>query len=164
PPAGPARGERGPKPPARPSDQCTDETEARPTGDAPGRSIAASTAAVQSPAAGRGTTSTVNRPDGARVIHSSTADEWSFSSTSTRERAGTVMSLAAVAPPQLTDEIKATSSASALISRAAARRARSYWAAGCAGSISQGCPLRATPARPASWVAMGKGLQEAALR
>src|SRR5262245_54319151 len=84
---------------APPSDQCTDEIEARPTGDAPGRSIAASTAVVQSPAAGRGTTSTVNRPAAARVVHSSTADEWSFSSTSTREAAGTVMSLAAVATP-----------------------------------------------------------------
>src|SRR5262249_56781711 len=86
-------------PPAPPSDQCTDEIEARPTGDAPGRSIAASTAAVQSPAAGRGTTSTVNTPDGARVVHSSTADEWSFSSTSTREPARTATSLPPLPPP-----------------------------------------------------------------
>jgi hypothetical protein len=41
----------------------------------------------------------VNCPEGARVVHSSTADECSFSSTSTREVAGTVMSLAAAATP-----------------------------------------------------------------
>ena len=82
-----------------PSDQCTDETEASAIGGAPGRSIAASTAAVQSPSSGRATTSTVNRPAGARVVHSSTAEEWSFSSTSTRAPAGTATSLAAAATP-----------------------------------------------------------------
>ena len=41
----------------------------------------------------------LNCPEGARVVHSSTAEEWSFSSTSTRERAGTVTSLAAAATP-----------------------------------------------------------------
>src|SRR5262245_59378154 len=93
-----------------PSAQCTDEMEARATGAAPGFSIAARTAAVQSPSCGRGTASMVNRPAQARVAHSNTADEWSFSSTRTREDAGTVMSLAAVATPLLTDEISATSS------------------------------------------------------
>ena len=73
--------------------------EASATGAPPGCSIDARTAAVQSLSAGCDTTSTVNRPSGARVIHSSTADEWSFSSTSTREPAGTVSSLAAEATP-----------------------------------------------------------------
>ena len=43
-----------------PSDQCTDEMDASPTGGAPGRAIAASTAAVQSPSSGCRTTSTLN--------------------------------------------------------------------------------------------------------
>ena len=73
--------------------------DASPTGGAPGRSIAASTAAVQSPSSGCRTTSTLNPWAGARVVHSSTAEEWSFSSSSTRVPAGTVSTFAAVATP-----------------------------------------------------------------
>jgi hypothetical protein len=76
-----------------------DEIDASAMGGAPDRSIAASTAAVQSPSSGCGTTSTVNPCAGARVIHSSTAEEWSLASTSTRVPAGTVSSFAAVATP-----------------------------------------------------------------
>ena len=147
-----------------PSDQCTEEMEASATGAAPRRSMAATTAAVQSPSPGRCTTSTVKPPSPARVIHSSTGEEWSSCSTSTREPAGTASPLAAVATPYATDEMSATSPGSAWISRAAALRARSYcWAAN-AWSISHGRPLRATPRRPASWTASGSGLQAAALR
>jgi len=82
-----------------PSDQCTEEMEASATGAAPRRSIAAMTAAVQSPWAGRSTTSTAKPPSPARVIHSSTGEEWSSCSTSTREPAGTASPFAAVATP-----------------------------------------------------------------
>ena len=70
---------------APPSDQCTEEIEASATGAAPVRSIAVSTAAVQSPLPGRRTVSTVKPPASARAIHSSTGEEWSSSSTSTRD-------------------------------------------------------------------------------
>src|SRR5262245_36313335 len=53
---------------------------------------------------------------------------------------------------------------SALISRAAAARARSYSREANAASTSQGWPLRATPIRPAYGLASGSGLHEAALR
>ena len=82
-----------------PSDQCTEDMEASATGAAPGRTMAATTAAVQSPSAGRSTTSTVKPPSAARVIHSSTGEEWSSCSTSTREPAGMGSPLAAVATP-----------------------------------------------------------------
>jgi hypothetical protein len=58
-----------------PSAQCTEEIEASATAGAPGASIAARTAAVQSPSSGRGTAATLNRPACARVVHYSTADE-----------------------------------------------------------------------------------------
>ena len=58
-----------------PSDQCTDEIEARPTGGAPDRSMAASTAEVQSPSSGWHTVSTVNACAWLRVCHSSTGEE-----------------------------------------------------------------------------------------
>ena len=82
-----------------PSDQCTDEIDASAIGGAPGRAIAVSTASVQSPCSGRPTVSTVKPPASARVIHSSTGEAWSSSSTSTRAPAGTGRILAAVATP-----------------------------------------------------------------
>ncbi len=57
-----------------PSDQCTDEIEASASGAAPGRSIAAMSAAVQSPS-GRAHGLDREAAAGARVIHSSTAEE-----------------------------------------------------------------------------------------
>ena len=55
---------------------------------APGRSTASVSAAVQSPSPGRRTVSTAKPSAGARATHSSTGEEWSSSSTSTREPAG----------------------------------------------------------------------------
>ena len=77
--------------------QCTDEIDARPTGGAPGRSIAARTADVQSPSSGRRTVSTVNPSASARVRHSSTGEEWSSSRTMTRAPRAIVHNFAAVA-------------------------------------------------------------------
>jgi hypothetical protein len=57
-----------------PSDQWIDEIDASATGGAAGRSIAASTAEVQSPSAGCATVSTVNPCAPAREIHSSTGE------------------------------------------------------------------------------------------
>jgi hypothetical protein len=58
-----------------PSRQCTEDIEAIAIGAAPGRPIAANSAAVQSPSAGRRTGSTAKPPSAARVIQSSIADE-----------------------------------------------------------------------------------------
>jgi hypothetical protein len=114
---------------------------------------------------GRRTVSTAKPSAGARVTHSSTGEEWSSSSTSTREPAASGPSaLPAVATPYPTDGMMATSSGSALISRAAAARARPCCAAAKSGASSHGRPLRATPARPASCTASGSGLQPAAFR
>ncbi len=84
---------------APPSDQCTDENEATAIGAAPVRWIASSNAVVQSPSAGRRTVSTVKPPASARVIHSSTGEEWSSWRTSTRDPRGMGSTLAAVATP-----------------------------------------------------------------
>ena len=58
-----------------PSDQCTDEIEARLSGGAPDRSMLSRTADVQSPSSGCRTVSTVNPSASARVCHSSTGEE-----------------------------------------------------------------------------------------
>jgi hypothetical protein len=73
--------------------------EASATGGAWGRSIDVRIAAVQFPSVGAGTTSTMKWARGARVIHSSTAEEWSFCKTRTREPAGLFNIFAAAATP-----------------------------------------------------------------
>src|SRR5262245_61068913 len=60
--------------------------------------------------------------------------------------------------------MRATSAGSALISRAAAARVRSYASEAKAGSSSHACPLRQTALLPASNVFSGNGLNDAALR
>ena len=57
-----------------PSDQWIDEIDASASGGAPGRSIASSTAEVQSPSAGCVIVSTVKPCASARAIHSSTGE------------------------------------------------------------------------------------------
>jgi len=57
-----------------PSDQCTEEIEASAIGSPCGRSIASSTAEVQSPSAGCATVSTMKSCARARDIHSSTGE------------------------------------------------------------------------------------------
>ena len=84
---------------APPSDQCTEEIETSASGAAPVRSIASSTAEVQSPSAGCFTVSTVKPPASARLIHSSTGEVWSSCSTSTRLPRGIASTLPAVATP-----------------------------------------------------------------
>ena len=84
---------------APPSDQWTEEIETRASGSAPGRSIAAITADVQSPSAGCFTVSTAKPPASARLIHSSTGEVWSSCSTSTRLPRGIVSTLPAVETP-----------------------------------------------------------------
>ena len=136
------------RPARRPTSAPTRSTRAR-RGGAPGRSIAASTAAVQSPSSGCRTTSTVKPCAGARVIHSSTAEEWSFSSSSTREPAGTRQHFRRPWRRRSSPRRSARHPrASALISRAAARRARSCCSAANPASIVHGRPLRATRGAP----------------
>ena len=84
---------------APPSDQCTEEIETSASGAAPGRSMAAMTAEVQSPSAGCFTGSTVKPPASARLIHSSTGEVWSSFSTSTRLPRGIASTLPAVETP-----------------------------------------------------------------
>ena len=57
-----------------PSDQWIDDIDASDSGAAPGRSIASSTAEVQSPSAGCATVSTMKSCARARDIHSSTGE------------------------------------------------------------------------------------------
>jgi hypothetical protein len=82
-----------------PSDQCTDEIEASARRAAPGRSIAAITAEVQSPSGGWRTVSMVKPAEAARVCHSRIGEEWSFSRTSTRMPAGIDRIFPTVATP-----------------------------------------------------------------
>jgi hypothetical protein len=58
-----------------PSDQCTEEIDASATGAAPGRSMAVSTAEVQSASSGWRMVSTMKPCASARVCHSSTGEE-----------------------------------------------------------------------------------------